>query len=273
MLTSPFTPMLFMGEEWAASTPWQYFTSHEEPELAEAVRAGRRREFAGHGWAAEDVPDPQDRADGRGLDAGLVGAGQRPRTPRCSTGTARCCALRRAEPWLSDPRLDLVSVAYDAEQGWLVVQPRAAAGRVQPGAGAAASSRWTPTSTRCCWPPGPAAAAPATASALEVPRRRGGRGPRGRLLRVSADGFFGALLVGLVIGALGRLVVPGRQPIGCLFTILIGIVGSVAGLAIARAADLDWWLVVLACQVAVAAVGVAVVAAALRAWRRPPPGV
>ena len=90
---------------------------------------------------------------------------------------------------------------------------------------------------------------------------------------MSADGFFGALLVGLVIGGLGRLVVPGRQPIGCLFTVLIGIVGSVAGLAIARAADLDWWLVVLACQVAVAAVGVAVVAAALRTWRRPPPGV
>lgn len=89
---------------------------------------------------------------------------------------------------------------------------------------------------------------------------------------MSADGFFGALLVGLVIGALGRLVVPGRQPIGCLFTILIGIVGSVAGLAIAKAADLDWWLVVLACQVAVAAVGVALVAAALRTWRRPPPG-
>ena len=90
---------------------------------------------------------------------------------------------------------------------------------------------------------------------------------------MSADGFFGALLVGLVIGALGRLVVPGRQPIGCLFTILIGIVGSVAGLAIAQAADLDWWLVVFACQVAVAAVGVALVAAALRTWRRPPPGV
>lgn len=90
---------------------------------------------------------------------------------------------------------------------------------------------------------------------------------------MTAQGFFGALLVGLVIGALGRLVVPGRQPIGCLFTVLIGIVGSVAGLAIARAANLDWWLVVLTCQVAVAAVGVAVVAAALRGWRRPPRGM
>jgi maltooligosyltrehalose trehalohydrolase len=62
LLTSPWTPMLFMGEEWGARTPWQYFTDHQDPDLAEAVRQGRRNEFAGHGWAAEDVPDPQDPA-------------------------------------------------------------------------------------------------------------------------------------------------------------------------------------------------------------------
>lgn len=84
------------------------------------------------------------------------------------------------------------------------------------------------------------------------------------------NGFLSALFVGLVVGALGRLVVPGRQPIGCLFTILIGIVGAVTGTAIARAAGVGWWLFVLACQVAVAAVGVGVVAASLRGWRRPP---
>ena len=82
-----------------------------------------------------------------------------------------------------------------------------------------------------------------------------------------------ALFVGLVVGALGRLVVPGRQAIGCLFTVLIGLVGAAAGTAIARAADVDWWLLVLAVQVGVAAVGVAVVAAGLRGWRRPPPQV
>jgi maltooligosyltrehalose trehalohydrolase len=59
MLTSPFTPMLFMGEEWGASTPWCYFTDHQEPELAEAVRSGRRAEFARHGWDPAAVPDPQ----------------------------------------------------------------------------------------------------------------------------------------------------------------------------------------------------------------------
>ncbi len=58
MLTSPYTPMLFMGEEWGASTKWAYFTDHEDPELAAAVSAGRAAEFAAHGWS-EQVPDPQ----------------------------------------------------------------------------------------------------------------------------------------------------------------------------------------------------------------------
>jgi maltooligosyltrehalose trehalohydrolase len=62
LLTSPFTPMLFMGEEWGARTPWQFFTGYELPELAEAVRNGRRSEFATHGWTVQEVPDPQDPA-------------------------------------------------------------------------------------------------------------------------------------------------------------------------------------------------------------------
>lgn len=62
LLTAPFTPMLFQGEEWAASSPFQYFTDHADPELGTAVREGRRREFAAFGWLPEAVPDPQDRA-------------------------------------------------------------------------------------------------------------------------------------------------------------------------------------------------------------------
>ncbi|MEU3754568.1 malto-oligosyltrehalose trehalohydrolase [Streptomyces olivoreticuli] len=62
VLCGPFTPMLFMGEEWGARTPWQFFTDHTDPQLAEAVRDGRRREFAAHGWTAEEIPDPQDPA-------------------------------------------------------------------------------------------------------------------------------------------------------------------------------------------------------------------
>ncbi|GAB4099229.1 malto-oligosyltrehalose trehalohydrolase [Sinomonas halotolerans] len=59
-LAGPFTPMLFMGEEYGARTPWQFFTSHPEPELAEATRAGRLEEFARMGWDPAVVPDPQD---------------------------------------------------------------------------------------------------------------------------------------------------------------------------------------------------------------------
>jgi maltooligosyltrehalose trehalohydrolase len=59
-LLSPFTPMLFMGEEWAASTPWQFFTSHPEPELGRATAEGRLAEFTAMGWDESVVPDPQD---------------------------------------------------------------------------------------------------------------------------------------------------------------------------------------------------------------------
>lgn len=62
LFTSPFTPMLFMGEEWAASTPWPFFTSHPEADLAEKTRAGRLAEFSRHGWDLSRVPDPQDPA-------------------------------------------------------------------------------------------------------------------------------------------------------------------------------------------------------------------
>ncbi|KRE43540.1 malto-oligosyltrehalose trehalohydrolase [Knoellia sp. Soil729] len=60
-LLGPGTPMIFMGEEFAASSPWQFFTDFQDEGMAEAVRAGRRAEFGGHGWAAAEVPDPQSQ--------------------------------------------------------------------------------------------------------------------------------------------------------------------------------------------------------------------
>lgn len=58
VLTSPFTPMLFMGEEWGASTPFAFFVDHESKELNEGTRQGRTREFARAGWDPKEVPDP-----------------------------------------------------------------------------------------------------------------------------------------------------------------------------------------------------------------------
>ncbi|WP_408925939.1 malto-oligosyltrehalose trehalohydrolase [Corynebacterium sp. YSMAA1_1_F7] len=58
VLTSPFTPMLFMGEEWGASTPFAFFVDHEDEELNQATREGRMREFARAGWNPQEVPNP-----------------------------------------------------------------------------------------------------------------------------------------------------------------------------------------------------------------------
>ena len=59
MLTSPFVPLLFQGEEWGASSPFLYFTAHEDNELGAKVREGRRSEFAAFGWEPAGIPDPQ----------------------------------------------------------------------------------------------------------------------------------------------------------------------------------------------------------------------
>ena len=124
VFASPFTPMVFMGEEYAASTPWQYFTDHQEPELAEAIRQGRRREFAGHGWDAEDVPDPQDPAT---RDRSVLDWDERAADRRGVLAWYQALiALRRARPELSDPRLERVSLAFDvfADDGLLLVLER-----------------------------------------------------------------------------------------------------------------------------------------------------
>ncbi|MEH0473568.1 malto-oligosyltrehalose trehalohydrolase [Streptomyces sp. B21-097] len=117
-LTAPFTPMLFMGEEWAAGTPWQYFTDHTDPELAEAVRRGRRREFAAHGWAEEDVPDPQDPAT---RERSCLDWSEPRREPhaRVLAWYRELIALRHTQADLTDPDLADIKVAYDAQARWL----------------------------------------------------------------------------------------------------------------------------------------------------------
>jgi maltooligosyltrehalose trehalohydrolase len=120
VLTSAYTPMLFMGEEWGASTPWQFFTSFADPELGDAVRTGRRSEFGEHGWDTGDVPDPQDPAtrDRSVLDWTEPG---RDHHAWLLDVYRRLVALRRSRPELTDPRLDRVEVTFDEDERWLVV--------------------------------------------------------------------------------------------------------------------------------------------------------
>ena len=117
VLTSPFTPMLFMGEEWAASTRWQFFTDFDD-DLGEAVRTGRAAEFAEHGWSGEPMPDPQAAAT---RDASVLRWDERSHGEHAMMlGFYRdLITLRRAEPDLRDD--DLTAVSVTVGHDWLVL--------------------------------------------------------------------------------------------------------------------------------------------------------
>jgi maltooligosyltrehalose trehalohydrolase len=113
-LTAPFTPMLFHGEEWAASTPFQFFTSHPEPDLGRVTAEGRLEEFARMGWDPTVVPDPQDPETFRRskLDWAEAHAGGH---AVVLAAYRDLLALRRSLPQLTDPSFG--SVAGTIEQG------------------------------------------------------------------------------------------------------------------------------------------------------------
>jgi malto-oligosyltrehalose trehalohydrolase len=121
VLTAPYTPMLFMGEEWGADTPWQYFTDHIDPGLAKAVAKGRKAEFAAYGWAAADVPDPQDEATFLRSKLDWVQFDREPYLGILAWYRG-LIALRRARPELTDPRLDRVSADFDENARWIMVR-------------------------------------------------------------------------------------------------------------------------------------------------------
>ena len=156
LLTSPCTPMLFMGEEWGASTPWQFFTDHTEPGLAEAVRRGRRSEFAAHGWSFEQVPDPQDPAtvERSRLDWSEAETGEHGRLLAWYRDLIR---LRRERSDLHDGRLDRVRVWHDVDartalirrgEHLVVVNLGSSPAELAVRAGAQVLLAWDPESTR-----------------------------------------------------------------------------------------------------------------------------
>lgn len=120
LLTSPFTPMLFMGEEWAASTPWQFFTSHPEPALGRATAQGRILEFAKMGWDPLLVPDPQQEStftDSK-LDWDELADDRHATVLELYRALTQ---LRRSHSELTDPRLDHVRTLHDDDERWLVI--------------------------------------------------------------------------------------------------------------------------------------------------------
>ena len=120
VFAAPFVPMIFQGEEFAASTPFLYFADHEDPEMARAVSEGRRREFAAFGWPPEKIPDPENPETflRSMLDWKETGEG---RHAEMLDWYRRLIHLRRTTPSLNDGNLDKVQVSFDEEKRWLTI--------------------------------------------------------------------------------------------------------------------------------------------------------
>ncbi|KGN39952.1 malto-oligosyltrehalose trehalohydrolase [Knoellia aerolata] len=121
-LLGPGTPMIFMGEEWAASSPWQFFTDFTDEGMAEAVRAGRRAEFGSHGWA-DAVPDPQARST---RDASVLRWDDLSAEPHASllAWYRRLIALRREVIGIGETRFADVTCRIEADGDRFVMTHR-----------------------------------------------------------------------------------------------------------------------------------------------------
>jgi maltooligosyltrehalose trehalohydrolase len=120
LLTGPFTPMLFQGEEWGATSPFQYFTDHRDAELGRAVSDGRRGEFVSFGWGPDQVPDPQAETT---FEASKLRWDEVATAPHegLLAWYRQLIELRRHRRALADPRLSSVEVDVDEAAGTLAV--------------------------------------------------------------------------------------------------------------------------------------------------------
>ena len=120
VLTAPFIPMLFQGEEYAASTPFLYFADHEDEEMAKAVAEGRKKEFSAFGWDESQIPNPEDREtfNRSRLDWSEVHSGKHAEMLAWTKSLIHC---RRQSYFLNDGDLGHVKVTFDEQRRWLRV--------------------------------------------------------------------------------------------------------------------------------------------------------
>jgi maltooligosyltrehalose trehalohydrolase len=112
--------MLFQGEEWNASTPFQYFTDHQDVQLAESVRQGRQAEFAHFVANASEIPDPQasQTFQRSKLDWDERESGKH---REVYEWYRRLIRLRRCSRDLKNGQLDLDAVKFDEQARWLSI--------------------------------------------------------------------------------------------------------------------------------------------------------
>ena len=120
VLTSPFIPMIFQGEEFAASTPFQYFADHEDEEMARLVSEGRKKEFAAFGWDEDSIPNPEsvETFQRSKLNWDEAHEGQHAEMLHWFT---KLIHLRRASSSLNDGDTAHNKIVFDPERNWLVM--------------------------------------------------------------------------------------------------------------------------------------------------------
>ena len=120
VLLGPFIPMLFQGEEWAASSPFLYFADHQDRELARQVSEGRKREFLAFGWDPATIPDPESHAT---FESSKLKWDEllEPAHAAMLDWYHELIQLRRYTPCLNNGEPGNTKVAYNEEQRWLCV--------------------------------------------------------------------------------------------------------------------------------------------------------
>lgn len=120
LLCSPFTPMLFMGEEWGATTPFQFFSYFPDAALREKIRRKRYDEFAEHGWGSVEAPDPNGERTFLRSKLRWSQAHDGWHAPLLDCYRS-LIALRRQRPELTNPWLWRLDIDYDEDARWFVL--------------------------------------------------------------------------------------------------------------------------------------------------------
>jgi len=121
VLTSPFIPLIFQGEEWAASSPFQYFADHRDTQLARAVSEGRKREFAAFGWNPDEIPDPESPSTFQRSKLNWA-EHEKPQHTEMLAWYRELIRLRRATPCLNDGDPRHLNAFYDECENWIRIE-------------------------------------------------------------------------------------------------------------------------------------------------------
>lgn len=121
VLMSPFIPMIFQGEEWATSSPFQYFANHDDPEMARLVSAGRNKEFSAFGWKPDQIPDPEKRETFERSMLSWVEMNQGEHAEMLAWYRS-LIGLRRSTPDLNCGEPGHTRVTYDERDKWLAME-------------------------------------------------------------------------------------------------------------------------------------------------------